>query len=337
MSVPLPPTAANWWSLFYTYLFFGLIAGVTTISLMVYFVLKHRVRLDEKVEYQAPEKTESKWHNRFFAIFFILMIALLVALAFLSYPSAVTLTSRSVTPGAVVIEVSAFQWDFEFIYPNGAMTIGYVYVPTGTPIVFNVTSVDVNHSFDIPDFKVQVQAIPGRFNLLPVEAPTVPGVSETNYTIQCLQLCGIGHTYMKSVLVAMDPSDFAKWYANSAPRSSKTTVVITLYAGEISSSEYGFGNSSMTITSPGPTFNVNVNDTVMILFANAGTIHHSFEVINSLTNSTVLFDSALAAPVQSGGFGSITFTANQTGSFYYISPVNNDAALGMWGHFNVLP
>jgi len=340
MSAPLPPTAATWWGLFYTYFFFGLVVGVTVVSLMVYFVLKHRVKLDEKVEYSEPSKEETRRSLRFFIVFFVVMVAILAALAVLSYPSEASLTSTTVPPGALVIQVSAFQWDYQFMYPNGAMTFGQVFIPTGVPVVFNVTSVDVNHSFDIPDFKVQVQAIPGKYNLLPVTAPAIPGVTETNYTIQCLQLCGEGHTYMKSTLVAMSPADWDAWYANSTPPPSPppaSPVVAIIYAGEISPTEYGFGNSSTFLTSPGPSLNVHVNSTVMIMYENAGVQPHSFEVVSSLTNGTVLFNSSLAGPVQSGEYGTVIFNATQAGSFWYISPVNNDVALGMWGHFTVDP
>jgi cytochrome c oxidase subunit 2 len=32
------------------------------------------------------------------------------------------------------------------------------------------------------------------------------------YTIQCFELCGAGHSNMKSRLVIMHPSEFQKWY-----------------------------------------------------------------------------------------------------------------------------
>lgn len=69
-------------------------------------------------------------------------------------------------------------------------------VPLGRPVVFDVTSRDVNHGFGIyaPDGALisQVQAMPEYVNHLPVTF-TVPG----HYTIRCLEYCGIAHAGMQ--------------------------------------------------------------------------------------------------------------------------------------------
>ncbi|MHB8462842.1 MAG: cupredoxin domain-containing protein, partial [Vulcanimicrobiaceae bacterium] len=69
-------------------------------------------------------------------------------------------------------------------------------LPLNTPIVFDVTSKDVNHGFGIygPDDKVfsQVQAMPDYVNHLALTF-TVPG----HYTVRCLEYCGIAHAAMQ--------------------------------------------------------------------------------------------------------------------------------------------
>lgn len=69
-------------------------------------------------------------------------------------------------------------------------------VPLNTPVVFDVTSKDVNHGFGIygPDNRVisQVQAMPDYVNHLEVTF-TVPG----HYTVRCLEYCGIAHAAMQ--------------------------------------------------------------------------------------------------------------------------------------------
>lgn len=69
-------------------------------------------------------------------------------------------------------------------------------VPLNTPIVFDVTSKDVNHGFGIYDpgshLVAQVQAMPLYVNHLPVRF-TVPG----HYTVRCLEYCGIAHSFMQ--------------------------------------------------------------------------------------------------------------------------------------------
>ncbi|MEO9169719.1 MAG: cytochrome oxidase [Candidatus Baltobacteraceae bacterium] len=69
-------------------------------------------------------------------------------------------------------------------------------IPRDRPIIFDVTSKDVNHGFAIyaPDGSLfsQVQAMPQYINHLPVTF-TVPG----HYTLRCLEYCGIAHASMQ--------------------------------------------------------------------------------------------------------------------------------------------
>jgi cytochrome c oxidase subunit II len=88
--------------------------------------------------------------------------------------------------GALHVSVVAQQYGFTVHSP----------LPLGRPIVFDVTSRDVNHGFGIygpGGFVVsQVQAMPGYVNHLPVEF-RLPG----RYTIRCLEFCGIAHAAMQ--------------------------------------------------------------------------------------------------------------------------------------------
>jgi cytochrome c oxidase subunit 2 len=69
-------------------------------------------------------------------------------------------------------------------------------VPLDQPVIFDVTSKDVNHGFGIygPNNEIvsQVQAMPGYVNHLPVTF-RLPG----HYTIRCLEYCGIAHAAMQ--------------------------------------------------------------------------------------------------------------------------------------------
>lgn len=69
-------------------------------------------------------------------------------------------------------------------------------IPLDTPVIFDVTSKDVNHGFGIygPDGALvgQVQAMPGYVNHLPMTF-TMAG----HYLIRCLEYCGIAHAAMQ--------------------------------------------------------------------------------------------------------------------------------------------
>ncbi len=70
-------------------------------------------------------------------------------------------------------------------------------VPAGVPVVFDVTSRDVNHGFGIyaPDGTIvgQVQAMPNYVNHLRLTFQR-PGL----YTVRCLEYCGVVHAFMRN-------------------------------------------------------------------------------------------------------------------------------------------
>jgi uncharacterized cupredoxin-like copper-binding protein len=120
-----------------------------------------------------------------------------------------------------------------------------------------------------------------------------------------------------------------------APSNGGTTpIAVTLYAGEVSSSKYGFGNTANSITSPGPTLTFTQGEEYKMTVNNVGTMAHSWAIANqNSTGATILFSSEInpGAFIAQGQSGSVTFTPNQSGNFYYICPVPGHPELGMWG------
>jgi uncharacterized cupredoxin-like copper-binding protein len=113
-------------------------------------------------------------------------------------------------------------------------------------------------------------------------------------------------------------------------------VNIVLYEGEISATKYGFGNTSTTLTSPGPTLRFNLTDVINITVINVGMMPHAFAITNApKTGATILFNAEIGSannPLQSGKQGTIIFTPNNAGSsFFYICPVPGHAEVGMYG------
>jgi uncharacterized cupredoxin-like copper-binding protein len=113
-----------------------------------------------------------------------------------------------------------------------------------------------------------------------------------------------------------------------------TPITMDIYAGEISQSSYGFGLSASSITSPGPQLTFTEGQSYKMNVHNVGTMAHSWAITNSnATGATVRFSSEVnpGAYVAQGQTASVTFTPNQSGSFYYICPVPGHPELGMWG------
>lgn len=123
--------------------------------------------------------------------------------------------------------------------------------------------------------------------------------------------------------------------------TAKYSVTITIYSGEIGPSTYGFGNTSSTISSPGPSFTVKTGTKVTVQFGNAGSMAHNWALtIQKTDGSTNLaFKGAQIAsgidPVSPAGTGTCIFIADTPGTYYYICQVSGHVSLGMWGYFTV--
>lgn len=103
------------------------------------------------------------------------------------------------------IEASAQQWHWTFRYPeyDGTTSKDVIHLPAGTPVEIMVTSRDVIHAFWIPRLAGKIDAIPGRLNLLRIQA-NVPG----RYQGLCNEFCGHGHSGMRFDVVVHPASDF---------------------------------------------------------------------------------------------------------------------------------
>jgi cytochrome c oxidase subunit 2 len=99
-----------------------------------------------------------------------------------------------------VIKVTGQQWLWTFEHEDGKKEIGELHLVKGKPYRFEVTSLDVIHAFNIPDFTTLMDAVPGRINTVWV----VPDQSG-EYLIQCREYCGFSHYQMRAKLIVEEP------------------------------------------------------------------------------------------------------------------------------------
>ena len=98
------------------------------------------------------------------------------------------------------------KWMWEFAHPEGGGSVGVLTVPAQKPIRLLITSRDVIHSFYVPDFRIKMDAVPGRYTTAWFEAAQ-PGA----YEILCTEYCGAGHSTMRGTVVALGPEDYERW------------------------------------------------------------------------------------------------------------------------------
>jgi cytochrome c oxidase subunit II len=97
-------------------------------------------------------------------------------------------------------------------------TLNQLYVPANKPIILKLRSKDVIHSFNVPEFRVKQDAIPGltipiyfTTDVTTAEMRARTGNPEFQYEIACAQLCGLGHYRMRAFVTVLSQDEFQKW------------------------------------------------------------------------------------------------------------------------------
>ena len=97
-------------------------------------------------------------------------------------------------------------------------TVNQLHLPVGKPAIVKLRSKDVIHSFNITEFRIKQDAIPGL--TIPLWfVPTVTtsemranvGNPELTYQIACAQLCGLGHFRMRGFVTIHTPEEYQAW------------------------------------------------------------------------------------------------------------------------------
>lgn len=140
-----------------------------------------------------------------------------LALLVMVYPG---LTSLSQVlrdePPDLVVKVDAFQWAWRATYPDAGVTTSQELVlPVDRTVRFEVTSLDVLHSFYVPAFLMKVDAVPGMTTTLSLR-PTELGTYEEDpgLRIQCAELCGIAHSTMVMPVRIVPQEEFQAWLSS---------------------------------------------------------------------------------------------------------------------------
>ena len=113
----------------------------------------------------------------------------------------------------------AQQWQFTYRFPS---TVGVetrqLELPENTLIEFNVTSLDVIHSFWAYQLGVKADANPGVNNIAYV---TTQG--PLNFNVRCAELCGLWHGYMFNTGGVVPKTQFATWIAQQKQQFAPAT------------------------------------------------------------------------------------------------------------------
>jgi cytochrome c oxidase subunit 2 len=137
--------------------------------------------------------------------------------------------ARAWAPGTnniLQVQVIGQQWAWTFRYPQfGGFETTQLVIPVNQPVQFNVTSLDVIHSFWAYTLGVKADANPGVNNV----AYTTASVTG-DFQVRCAELCGIWHGSMYDTGVVMTVPDFLAWTKATAAKMANVTKLLPPYA-----------------------------------------------------------------------------------------------------------
>src|SRR5918994_2774517 len=135
------------------------------------------------------------------------------------------------------IKVTGQQWFWTFEHEDGRQEVGELHVTRGVPYKFELVSMDVIHDFNVPDFTILLDVVPGRVN-------TIWNLFDKSgeYLIQCREYCGLLHYNMKAKLFVEEPT---------AETSEASTAQTASTVGD--SAEGGANGTGSNTTTPAAT------------------------------------------------------------------------------------
>jgi cytochrome c oxidase subunit 2 len=221
------------------------ITGITFVgvqAILVVFLFKYRRRGNEK----------GKFTHGNHAVELVWTVAPALILVFLAlYQMNLWLELKRPAPadnaGATQVQVLAkqFEWNVRYAGPDATFGTGddrvlvsAMVVPVGRPVNATMRSMDVIHSFYLPNFRTKQDAVPGltipfwfKPNKLSADRKPVRGRDAKAleagreewvdkhfkyWDIVCAELCGNSHTNMAAQLYVVTEEQYAQWQKDPA-------------------------------------------------------------------------------------------------------------------------
>jgi cytochrome c oxidase subunit II len=213
----------------------ALIVGVITWGAMFWAVAFHRKKKND--DESVPRQTQ---YNLPVEIVFTVIPTIIVAVLF-GFTVAVQQYVDKDTPTAMKVDVTGFQWNWKFDYPDSiaadgrpvetigtSNTIPLLVLPTDTSIQFTIASNDVIHSFFVPEFLFKRDVFP------------MPDKNDTDNTFvidriekegafvgRCAELCGTYHASMNFEVRALNPTLYRQYMSLRQQNNPATGVPYT--------------------------------------------------------------------------------------------------------------
>jgi cytochrome c oxidase subunit 2 len=186
----------------------SLVVAVIVLGLITYALIRFR-RRDDTIPNQRP-------YNVRWEVIYTITPILVVAVLFGFSVTTQTKVDRLVDEPDVVIDVTGFQWGWQFAYRNEDVSVvggdeqqlPELVLPVDKTVRFVLRTTDVNHSFWVPAFLEKRDLIAGIDNQIDV-TPDRTGTFDG----RCAEYCGLDHWRMSFTVRVLDQADYDRWVA----------------------------------------------------------------------------------------------------------------------------
>jgi cytochrome c oxidase subunit 2 len=215
---PQGPAAAEiarlWWILFAMGAAIYLLVVALVILVVVRRRREHPVAPGETsaraaaLEADERERSHARW------VVWGGIVLPVVVLSLVLFFTVTTLRALSApeTRDEDTIRLVGRQWWWEVLYPvRNVVAANEIHIPVGRAVRIELESADVIHSFWVPELHGKLDMIPGKRNVIWIQADR-PG----EYLSLCAEFCGTQHAKMLLIVVAEAEEEYEAWLAQQA-------------------------------------------------------------------------------------------------------------------------
>lgn len=200
--------------LFGIYLPIGLAIFAIVVLVVVFVVWRFHSRSDE-----LPQGRHESHAEKAYAVVVAAIVAVLIFLTFQTMDAIEPASDAAVGDGPLV-NVEAARWNWRFEYPQEGIAVQgtkrrtpTLVVPADTPVRFRQTSIDVIHSFWIPQLRFKRDAFPGRTTAFTL---VFPERGLLRHGGECAEFCGLDHAVMSFHVRVLGQDEFRDWVERRA-------------------------------------------------------------------------------------------------------------------------
>ena len=228
--------------------------NTTLIITTIVFILTHIALFGFSFKYRGSENRKAYFypHNnaleRIWTIVPAIVLTVMVLLGFFTWRG-ITNISEEDQKKAINIEVTGeqFKWTLRYAGSDNQIgnrnyklttatnglgidfkdqkswddkLVGEIVIPVNKAVRVIINSKDVLHSFYLPDFRVQMNAVPGMpttFQFTPRLTTAQMREKRNNpkydYVLLCAKICGAGHYNMQAKVTVVSEAEYAAWLA----------------------------------------------------------------------------------------------------------------------------